>query len=103
MSWRYGTICLSVERAVVLPAAFYLSDPHIRPRRLRLLIVKQHSGMLALNPLNFTSPAQRFASFQEKIQFEVLRRLYQAPDLSLLALGKKLDSRLGSINFCFWL
>ncbi len=41
------------------------------------------------------------AGFQEEIQFEVLRRLEQSPDLSQRILAKELGISLGSINFCF--
>lgn len=41
------------------------------------------------------------AGFQEEIQFEVLRRLHQAPQISQRALAKKLGVGLGTINFCF--
>lgn len=44
---------------------------------------------------------QRLAGFQEEIQFEVLRRLHQSPDLSQRILAKELSISLGSINFCF--
>ncbi len=46
-------------------------------------------------------PTQRLAGFQEEIQFEVLRRLEQSPDLSQRILAKELGISLGSINFCF--
>ena len=46
-------------------------------------------------------PTQRLASFQEEIQFEVLRGLEQSPDLSQRALDKELGISLGSINYCF--
>jgi EPS-associated MarR family transcriptional regulator len=39
--------------------------------------------------------------FQEEIQFQVLRRLYQSPALSQRALAKELGISLGSINYCF--
>ena len=41
------------------------------------------------------------AGFQEETQFEVLRRLHQAPELSQRTLAPKLGISLGSINFCF--
>jgi EPS-associated MarR family transcriptional regulator len=41
------------------------------------------------------------AGFQEEIQFEVLRRLHQAPQISQRALAKDLGVGLGTINFCF--
>lgn len=44
---------------------------------------------------------QKSAGFQEKIQFEVLRRLHQTPEVSQRALAKDLGISLGSINFCF--
>lgn len=53
------------------------------------------------NTLSLPSPTQRLAGFQEEIQFEVLRRLHQAPDLSQRALAKELGISLGSINYCF--
>ena len=40
------------------------------------------------------------AGFQEEIQFEVLRRLHQAPQVSQRALAKDLEVGLGTINFC---
>ncbi len=39
--------------------------------------------------------------FQEEIQFEVLRRLHQTPQVSQRALAKDLGVGLGTINFCF--
>ena len=51
--------------------------------------------------MSFISPVQRLAGFQEEIQFEVLRRLHQSPDLSQRILAKELGISLGSINFCF--
>ncbi len=41
------------------------------------------------------------AGFQEEIQFEVLRRLHQTPQVSERALAKDLGVGLGTINFCF--
>ncbi len=41
------------------------------------------------------------AGFQEEIQFEVLRRLHQTPEVSQRALAKDLGVGLGTINFCF--
>ena len=41
------------------------------------------------------------AGFQEEIQFEVLRRLHQTPQVSQRALAKNLGVGLGTINFCF--
>ncbi len=40
-------------------------------------------------------------SLQEDIQFQVLRRLYETPDVSQRTLAKELGISLGSINFCF--
>jgi len=51
--------------------------------------------------LSLISPVQRLAGFHEEIQFEVLRRLHQSPDLSQRILSKELGISLGSINFCF--
>jgi len=51
--------------------------------------------------MSLPSASQRLAGFQEEIQFEVLRRLHQAPDLSQRALAKELGISLGSINYCF--
>ncbi|MBM3272911.1 MarR family EPS-associated transcriptional regulator [Candidatus Kaiserbacteria bacterium] len=41
------------------------------------------------------------AGFQKEIQFEVLRRLHQTPQVSQRALAKDLGVGLGTINFCF--
>lgn len=41
------------------------------------------------------------AGFQEEIQFEVLRRLHQTPQISQRTLSKDLGVGLGTINFCF--
>lgn len=41
------------------------------------------------------------AGFQEEIQFEVLRRLHQTPQVSQRVLAKDLWVGLGTINFCF--
>ncbi len=41
------------------------------------------------------------AGFQEEIQFEVLRRLHQMPQISQRTLSKDLGVGLGTINFCF--
>jgi GDPmannose 4,6-dehydratase len=41
------------------------------------------------------------AGFQEEIQFEVLHRLHQTPQVSQRALAKDLGVGLGTINFCF--
>ena len=51
--------------------------------------------------MSFVSPTQRRAGFQEVIQFEVLRRLQQSPDLSQRLLARELGISLGSINYCF--
>jgi EPS-associated MarR family transcriptional regulator len=51
--------------------------------------------------LSLISPTQRLAGFQEEVQFEVLRRLHQTPDLSQRALAKELGISLGSTNYCF--
>lgn len=47
------------------------------------------------------SPSQKLAGFQEEVQFEVLRRLHQTPEISQRILAKELGISLGSINFCF--
>ena len=39
--------------------------------------------------------------FQEDIQFQVMRRLHDSPDLSQRTLAKELGISLGSINYCF--
>ena len=39
--------------------------------------------------------------FQEHLQFQVLRRLHESPDLSQRTLAKELGASLGSINYCF--
>lgn len=41
------------------------------------------------------------AGSQEEIQFEVLRRLHQTPQVSQRALAKDLGVGLGTVNFCF--
>jgi EPS-associated MarR family transcriptional regulator len=41
------------------------------------------------------------ATTQEDMQFQVLRRLHEAPDLSQRALAKEFGVSLGSINYCF--
>jgi EPS-associated MarR family transcriptional regulator len=41
------------------------------------------------------------AGFQEEIQFQVLRRLHQTPQVSQRALAKNLGVGLDTINFCF--
>jgi len=51
-----------------------------------------------LSPL---SPTNKLADFQEEIQFKVLRRLHQTPEVSQRFLAKELGISLGSINFCF--
>lgn len=51
--------------------------------------------------MNPESTSSRLAGFQEEIQFRVLRRLHQTPDLSQRALAKELGISLGSINYCF--
>jgi EPS-associated MarR family transcriptional regulator len=43
----------------------------------------------------------RMADFQEEIQFQVLRRLHQTPEVSQRALARELGISLGSINYCF--
>lgn len=39
--------------------------------------------------------------FQQVLQFQVLRRLHDNPDLSQRTLAKELGISLGSINYCF--
>jgi len=51
--------------------------------------------------LSLVSPLQKLAGLQEEIQFEVLRRLQQTPQVSQRALAKDLGVGLGTINFCF--
>jgi len=51
--------------------------------------------------LSLVTPSQKLAGFQEEIQFEVLRRLHQTPEVSQRILAKELGVSLGSINFCF--
>ena len=58
-------------------------------------------AVACLNHLRIPSSTQRLAGFQEEIQFEVLRRLHQTPDLSQRALARELGISLGSINYCF--
>jgi len=41
------------------------------------------------------------ADFQEEIQFQVLRRLHQTPEVSQRALARELGISLGSVNYCF--
>ena len=48
------------------------------------------------NPMN-----TRREEFQEHLQFQVLRRLHESPDLSQRTLAKELGASLGSINYCF--
>ena len=48
------------------------------------------------NPMN-----NRRDEFQENLQFQVLRRLHESPDLSQRTLAKELGASLGSINYCF--
>jgi len=48
-----------------------------------------------LNPIN------KLVGFQEEIQFKVLRRLHQTPEVSQRLLAKEFGISLGSINFCF--
>jgi EPS-associated MarR family transcriptional regulator len=50
--------------------------------------------------LSLISPIQKLAGFQEEIQFEVLRRLHQTPEVSQRTLARELGISLGSINFC---
>ncbi len=51
--------------------------------------------------MSLVSPIQKSAGFQEEIQFEVLRRLEQTPQVSQRTLSKDLGVGLGTINFCF--
>ncbi|NBT76390.1 MAG: MarR family EPS-associated transcriptional regulator [Betaproteobacteria bacterium] len=51
--------------------------------------------------MSLVSPLQKLAGLQEEIQFEVLRRLQQTPQVSQRALAKDLGVGLGTINFCF--
>lgn len=51
--------------------------------------------------MSLASPLQKVAGFQEEIQFEVLRRLHQTPQVSQRTLSKDLGVGLGTINFCF--
>ena len=51
--------------------------------------------------LSRVSPLQKLAGFQDEIQFEVLRRLHQTPQVSQRALAKDLGVGLGTNNFCF--
>ena len=43
----------------------------------------------------------RRAEFQEDVQFQVLRRLHDTPDLSQRTLARELGISVGSINYCF--
>lgn len=52
-------------------------------------------------PNSASLPLTRRISLQEDIQFQVLRRLYEAPDVTQRTLAKELGISLGSINFCF--
>ena len=47
------------------------------------------------------TPNTKVAGFQEEIQFEVLSRLQQTPEVSQRTLARELGISLGSINFCF--
>ena len=49
--------------------------------------------------MSLVSPLQKLAGFQEEIQFDVLRRLHQTPQVSQRALAKDPGVALGSINF----
>jgi len=51
--------------------------------------------------LSTLTPINKLADFQEEIQFKVLRRLHQTPQVSQRILAKELGISLGSINFCF--
>ncbi len=51
--------------------------------------------------MSLVSQTQKFVGFQEEIQFEVLRRLHQTPQVSQRTLAKDLGVGLGTINFCF--
>ncbi len=51
--------------------------------------------------MSLVSPLQKLAGFQEEIQFEVLRRLHQTPQVTQRALANDLGVGLGTINFCF--
>jgi EPS-associated MarR family transcriptional regulator len=46
-------------------------------------------------------PHYKKTGFRAEIQFEVLRRLHQTPQISQRALAKDLGVGLGTINFCF--
>lgn len=58
-------------------------------------------AVACLIALSLVSPLQKLAGFQGEIQFEVLRRLHQTPQVSQRALAKDLGVGLGTINFCF--
>ena len=58
-------------------------------------------AVACLNRLEPRIPLQKLAGFQEEIQFEVLRRLHQTPQVSQRALAKDLGVGLGTINFSF--
>ncbi len=51
--------------------------------------------------MSLISSVQKLAGFQEEVQFEVLRRLHQTPQISQRTLSKDLGVGLGTINFCF--
>lgn len=57
-------------------------------------------AVACLNILSLVPPLQKLAGFQEEIQFEVLRRLHQMPEVSQRTLARELGISLGSINFC---
>lgn len=46
-------------------------------------------------------PPKRQSLQQEDIQFQVLRRLRERPDISQRELARELGVSLGSVNFCF--
>jgi EPS-associated MarR family transcriptional regulator len=50
--------------------------------------------------MRLLTPLKKFVGFQEEIQFEILRRLHQAPQVSQRSLAKDLGVGLGTINFC---
>ena len=51
--------------------------------------------------MSLVSPWHKLVGFQKEIQFEVLRRSHQTPEISQRILAKELGISLGSINFCF--
>jgi EPS-associated MarR family transcriptional regulator len=51
--------------------------------------------------MSLISPLRKPSGFQAEIQFEVLRRLHETPQVSQRALAKDLGVGLGTINFCF--